>query len=151
MDDFRISLHRVAGLMALGITVLFWLGTTLTLALGSYAVVAGMKLTILYGITFQLMALLVAGLSGRLLAINRLREPVVARKLKRMLTAGAISFVVLLPSAVYLALKIQGAAPDFHWKLAQAAELVAGAAVILLLALNARDGRMLKRSAAAGM
>ena len=148
MQDFRIAMHRVAGLMALGITALFWLGSVFTLALGSEAVVAGMKLTILYGIVFQLTALLVAGLSGRILAINRLREAAVARKLKRMLTAGAISFVVLLPSAVYLALKIQGGVPDFHWKLAQAAELVAGAAVIILLGLNARDGMALMREKA---
>ena len=145
MEDFRISLHRVAGLLALGITALFWLGTVTTLFVGGEAVVAGMKLTVLYGIVFQLTALLVAGLSGRLLAINRLREAAVARKLKRMLAAGAISFVVLLPSSVYLALMIQGSAPDLHWKLAQAAELVAGAAVIILLVLNARDGFALHR------
>ena len=145
MQDFRVSMHRFAGLMALGITALFWLGTVLTLALGGEAIIAGMKLTVLYGIVFQLTALLVAGLSGRLLAINRLREPLVAHKLRRMLAAGAISFVVLLPSAVYLALKIQGGAPDFHWRLAQAAELVAGAVVIILLVLNARDGLTLRR------
>ncbi len=148
MEDFRISLHRVAGLLALGITALFWLGTVTTLFIGGEAVVAGMKLTVLYGIVFQLTALLVAGLSGRLLAINRLREAAVARKLKRMLAAGAISFVVLLPSAVYLALKLQGGAPDFPWKLAQAAELVAGAAVIILLVLNARDGFTLRQEKA---
>ncbi len=148
MHEFRIALHRVAGLMALGITTLFWVGTVFALAFGSEAIVAGMKLTVLYGIAFQLTALLVAGLSGRILAINRLKEPPVARKLKRMLTAGALSFVVLLPSSVYLALKIQGASPDFHWKLAQAAELVAGAAVIILLVLNARDGFALHREKA---
>ena len=150
MDEFRVSLHRIAGLMALGITALFWLGTVLTLVFGGEAIVAGMKLPILYGIAFQLTALLIAGLSGRILAINRLREPLVARKLKRMLAAGAISFVVLLPSAVFLALKIQAGAPDFHWKLAQAAELAAGAAVIILLVLNARDGLILHREKARG-
>jgi hypothetical protein len=148
MHDFRVSAHRFAGLVALGITALFWVGSIFALAFGSEAILAGMKLTILYGIAFQLMALLVAGLTGRLLAINRLKEPPVARKLKRMLAAGAISFVVLLPSAVYLALKIQGGSPDFHWKLAQAAELVAGAAVIILLVLNARDGFALGREKA---
>ena len=148
MQDFRVSMHRFAGLMALGITGVFWLGTVLTLAFGGEAILAGMKLTILYGIVFQLSALLLAGLSGRLLAINRLRDALVARKLRRMLTAGALSFVVLLPSAVYLALKIQSGPPDFHWKLAQAAELVAGAAVIILLVLNARDGFTLHREKA---
>ena len=148
MQDFRISMHRVAGLLALGITSLFWLGTVLALTFGNEAHVAGMKLTILYGIMFQLTAVLVAGVSGRLLAINRLREPLLKRKLRRMLAAGALSFVVLLPSAVYLALKIQGASPDFQWKLAQAAELAAGAAVIILLALNAHDGLALHRQKA---
>jgi len=72
----------------------------------------------------------------------------VARKLKRMLTAGAVSFVVLLPSSVYLALRFQNTSPDLQWKLVQGVELVAGAAVIVLLMLNARDGLALGREKA---
>ncbi len=148
MHEFRVSAHRFAGLVALGITSLFWLSTVLALAFGSEAILAGVKLSVLYGIAFQLMAVLVAGLTGRLLAINRLKEPLVARKLKRMLTAGAISFVVLLPSSVYLALRFQDTSPDFQWKLVQGVELVAGAVVIVLLMLNMRDGLALGREKA---
>ena len=149
MHDFRVSLHRIAGFMALGISVLFWLGTIVVLVMGNEAFIAGMKLTILYGIMFQITALLVAAISGRLLSVDRMREPLVARKFRRMVAATALGLIVLLPAAVYLALKLQGAVPDMPWKLAQAVELVAQAMVIVLLMLNARDGLALHREGAA--
>ncbi|MFV0292431.1 MAG: hypothetical protein ACK5II_04110 [Paracoccus sp. (in: a-proteobacteria)] len=73
-----------------------------------------------------------------------------ARKKKRMPIIAANGILVLIPSALYLSGKASAGTFDTGFYIVQSLELVAGAANIILLALNMRDGlRKLRRPSTA--
>ncbi len=142
------KLHRAMGVGALAMTALAWLATVAALIFGGEAALAGVKMFNLFNIGIQISFLLVVAITGRIMAINRMKEPVIQRKWRRMGLAVAFSLVVLGPASVYLALWEKETMDSTHFAMVQAAELLAGAAVILLLWANLRDGLALARGEA---
>ena len=61
-------------------------------------------------------------------------------KARRMPFIAANGVLILIPSALFLASKASAGSFDASFYLVQAVELIAGAANIVLLGLNMRDG-----------
>lgn len=135
---FKIA-HPVAGALALATILTFWVSTALSELFASLATVTTVKTLIPWGFLILVPALAIAGASGFRLG-GPWRGAVVARKKKRMPIIAANGILVLIPSALYLSGKASAGTFDTGFYIVQSLELVAGAANIILLALNMRDG-----------
>jgi hypothetical protein len=148
----RIRLHVVhgaAGLLALLTILVFWGATVAVEVSGGPAAVAAVKSRIAWALLLLIPLLAVAGATGMTISGARPR-PAAARKLRRMRFVAANGLLVLVPSALFLAWKAGAGQLDAAFVAVQAAELAAGAANIVLLTLNLRDGlRMHRRSRSA--
>lgn len=136
-------IHPVAGALSIATIATFWCSTVVAELFGPQAIVIAVKTAIPWGFVVLIPALATAGGSGFALAEGR-RAGLVGTKLKRMPLIAANGFVVLIPSALFLASKARAAEFDTSFYVVQAIELVAGAANITLLGLNMRDGLKMK-------
>ncbi|WP_223475825.1 hypothetical protein [Oricola indica] len=137
-------IHAVAGALALATITLFWTSTVASELFGSAAQIAAVKTGVLYGLAILVPAMAVAGGTGFSLGA-KWRGPVVARKRTRMKIIAATGILVLVPSAIFLAMKAGQGEFDTAFMVVQAVELVAGASNIALLGLNMRDGLAMRR------
>lgn len=133
------KLHAAAGSLALTIIAGFWIATAISELFGTPEQVALAKTGILYGMALLIPNLAVAGATGARLG-RGMKLPQVATKSARMKLIAANGLLVLLPSAVFLALRAQAGLFDTAFYSVQALELLAGATNITLLSLNLRDG-----------
>jgi hypothetical protein len=131
--------HPVAGTLAILTIATFWTSTALSELFGSPAAVTAIKTAIPWGFLVLVPALAAVGGSGFALAKGR-RPKIVAAKIGRMPLIAGNGLLVLIPSALFLASKADAGAFDAGFYAVQAVELVAGAANIVLLGLNMRDG-----------
>jgi len=138
-------IHPIAGLIALLTVALFWLSTALSELFASEAVVTAVKTAIPWGVLVLIPALVATGGSGFFLSKGH-RQGLVGVKLKRMPFIAANGVLILIPSALFLAMKARAAEFDTMFYAVQGLELIAGAANIALLILNMRDGLKLTRS-----
>jgi hypothetical protein len=142
----KAKLHAAAGALALATISTFWLSTALSELLGDAGTVASVKSAILYGMAVLIPAMAVSGGSGFSLG-KGWKSPTVKRKALRMKIAAANGVLVLVPSAIFLALRAAEGVFDGAFVAVQALELAAGALNITLLSLNMRDGFRLRRPA----
>lgn len=143
------KLHAAAGAVALLTICAFWLSTAVVELIGDAGQIAAVKTAILYGMAILIPAMAATGASGAALG-RRMRLPLIAAKVRRMKIIAGNGLIVLVPSAVFLALRAQAGTFDTWFYAVQTVELVAGAVNIALLALNMRDGlRLSARSALA--
>jgi len=145
--------HPIAGVLAVLTIASFWLSTALTELFGSPAMVTAVKIAIPWGFLLLIPALAATGGSGFVWAKGRKVE-LIGAKIRRMPLIAANGILVLVPSALFLALKARAAEFDTSFYIVQALELAAGATNIMLLGLNIRDGlrmtgRFRRRPAAA--
>src|SRR5215467_10339513 len=129
------TVHAAAAAMATLLPAAFLLASACAELTRSPAVVGSVK----HGIVLTVPALAASVASGRFLA-GRSRHRIVRRKLARMRFVAPNALLVLVPAAVALdrlAASGQFGAP---FVLVQAIEFAAGAANVVLLTLNARDG-----------
>lgn len=132
--------HLVAGLVALLCLVTFFLSTVLTELFGSHAAVAQLKaLIVAPGLWIMIPAMAAAGGSGMFLGKSR-KGRLVDAKRKRMPFIAANGLLVLVPCAVVLNRWAAAGSFDTTFYLVQAIELIAGAANLVLMILNTRDG-----------
>jgi hypothetical protein len=131
--------HPIAGTLALGTIAAFWLSTVLSELTASTDVVVAVKAAIPYGFLLLIPLLAAAGGSGFALANGR-RAGLIGAKLGRMRLIAANGLLILVPSALFLAVKAKALDFDVVFYAVQALELVAGAANMALLGLNLRDG-----------
>lgn len=135
--------HPAAGTLALLTIATFWLSTVSSELLASQAVMTWVKTAIPWGFLLLVPALAVTGGSGFALGKGR-RAALVEAKKKRMRIIAANGILLLIPSALFLASKATLGEFDTAFYVVQALELLAGAANIVLLARNMRDGWKLK-------
>jgi len=136
-------IHPVGGALAILTIATFWFSTVLSELFGSPATITAVKTAIPWGFLVLIPALAATGGTGFLLSTGR-RVGLIATKLKRMQFIAANGFLILIPSALFLAAKARIAEFDSAFYLVQAIELAAGATNITLLALNMRDGLNMK-------
>ncbi|MQY03650.1 hypothetical protein [Actinomadura macrotermitis] len=135
----RTRVHAIAAVIAFATIATFWVSTVLTELLGSEETVATVKSAIPWGFLLLVPALAATGATGFALARGS-RSAVIRAKRRRMPFIIGNGLLVLVPAALYLdQLAAHGRfGPRFYG--IQALELLAGAANLALLALNARDG-----------
>lgn len=140
----KAILHASAGGLALALISVFWSATLISELFGTEEAVAGVKTGILWAMAGLIPAMMATGISGAVLG-KGWRSPVVTRKMRRMRIIAANGLCVLLPSAVFLALRAQAGQFDVWFYTVQTVELMAGAVNIRLLAQNMKDGLSLSR------
>lgn len=133
------KIHAAAGSLVLLTISGFWISTILTELLGTHAQIAALKMAILWGMLILIPAMATAGATGVSLG-KPWRLPQVAQKSNRTKIIAANGLLILLPSAVFLAVQSNGGHFDGLFYLVQAVELVVGAINITLLARNLRAG-----------
>ena len=131
--------HPVAGAIALLTIASFWSSTLISELSGSMEAVVAVKTAIPWGFLLLIPALAAAGGTGFSLVGGRAKG-LAATKLKRMPIIAANGLLLLVPSAFFLAWKASAGEFDAAFYGVQAIELVAGAANLVLLGLNMRDG-----------
>lgn len=133
------KIHPLAGFLAVSLIAAFFASTVFVEAFGSYEDVATVKRLIVFpGLFILVPAITTTGITGFIL--SRSRGGRLARvKKKRMPVIALNGVFILVPSAVYLyVLSVSGFGASFY--AVQAVELVFGAANIILMGLNIRDG-----------
>lgn len=133
------TIHPIAGTMALVTIATFWLATAVSEISGSTAMIIAVKSAIPWGFLLLVPCLALAGGTGVSLSKGS-KAGLAGRKLKRMPFIAANGVLVLIPSALLLAMWARAGRFDTGFYLLQALELIAGAANIMLLTLNMRDG-----------
>lgn len=132
--------HLIAGLLAPLCIATFFLSTILTELFGSHAAVAQLKsLIVTPGLWIMIALMAAAGGSGMFLARSRKGRLVDAKK-KRIPVIAANGLLVLVPCAIVLDRWAAAGSFDTAFYVLQSIELVAGAANLTLMGLNARDG-----------
>lgn len=142
----KTKIHAAAGALALVTISVFWTTTIWAELFAGGDDIAMVKTNILRGMAVLIPAMIAVGASGFSLG-RGWRHPAVARKAARMRIVAFNGIVLLLPAAVYLAVKANAGAFDAWFYAVQVVELIAGAANVTLIALNMRDGLALRRPA----
>lgn len=139
----KSKLHAAAGTLALVCIATFWISSISVELAGDPAAIARVKMMILWSMMILIPAMVTAGATGASLG-RGWRLPQVSAKSRRMKFIAANGLIVLLPSAVFLALRAGSDRIDTVFYVVQLIELGAGAVNIVLLSLNLRDGLSLR-------
>ena len=140
----KTRIHAVSGALALLTILTFWTSTVASELFGSPQQIAAVKMAVVYGLAVLIPAMAAAGGSGFSLGA-RWKSPVIACKKTRMKAIAATGILVLVPSAIFLAMKAGEGEFDTAFMVVQGIELIAGASNIVLLGLNMRDGLAMRR------
>jgi hypothetical protein len=143
-----VIVHRISAFAGMTLIASFWASTVLVELFGAPDAIARVKTIIALLLPALILALATAGLTGRRLA-KGWKSPIAAAKRKRTAIAAANAILILIPAAIFLAIRARAGQFDTSFYAVQAAELVAGAANLMLLIANARAGHRLKRPSAA--
>lgn len=135
----KSKLHAAFGVISLLCIVTFWTSTLVSELFLSEQSIVAVKNGILRAMWLFIPLLIATGASGFVLSMRR-RGVLVDAKKRRMQVMAANGLLVLLPCAIALAGMANAGRFDTWFYAIQSAELIAGAANILLLALNMRDG-----------
>lgn len=139
------GIHAGAGAMALALVAVFWTSTVVSEAFGSLEAIRLVKISIAWTVPLMALALAAAGATGRKLA-GASGSPAVQTKTRRMMLAAANGIFVLVPCAIFLAVKAARLDLDPVFYSVQALELLAGALNMGLLGANLRAGLRMKRA-----
>lgn len=132
-------LHPMAATLGLLTILSFWTATIISELTGSPAAISGVKLAIPWGLPILILALAVTAITGRHLAGHSPTRLIQAKQ-RRMPIIAANGLLVLVPSAIILAILAGRGQLGVAFYCVQALELVAGAINLTLMSLNARDG-----------
>ena len=131
--------HAAAGSLACVLILSFWTSTAAVELFGSDPAIARVKLVIACCLPVLVAALATTGLTGRRLC-GQTPRGLAARKLTRLKIAAANGVLVLIPAALFLAVRAAHGQFGTGFAIVQAIELVAGPVNLVLLGLNMRDG-----------
>lgn len=135
----KTKIHAMAGVLGFLTIATFWTSTLITELVGSYEAIVTLKNGILWGMIILIPSLAIAGGSGMSLGQARNGRIVLTKK-KRMPFIALNGLLVLLPSAVFLAMKADAGEIDTIFYIVQGLELCVGAINLTLIGLNIRDG-----------
>lgn len=138
--------HKVMALMAMLCVAVFFSSTLMVELAGDAQAVALVKsLIVMPGLFILIPAIALTGITGNVLAKQR-KGRLVTAKQQRMKRIAAAGILLLVPCA--LILNRWAAAGEFSggFYALQVVELLAGATNLLLMLMNARDGRRLSRT-----
>lgn len=137
--------HLAAGMLAMLCVALFWGATAAAeLWLGPAAVIA-VKEAVVAGLFVLVPTMAAVGMSGARLARSFPSARLTTAKTTRMRLLAANGVLAMIPAALYLQAKASAGEFDVRFYAVQAVELVVGAAQLILMGLNLRDGLRLSR------
>lgn len=139
----KSRIHALVGTVALFCVGTFWASTAVSELFLSEQIVVMVKNGILTAMWLLVPAMAATGASGFVLSRGR-NGCLVEIKKRRMKFIAANGVLVLLPSAFLLASMANARRFDGIFYTVQVVELAAGAVNLVLLALNARDGLLLR-------
>jgi len=131
--------HPIAGIAGFLIILTFWTTTVASELFGSLETVVAVKRAIPWGFLVLVPALAIAGGTGFRMA-GASSEPMISAKKRRMPLIAGNGILILMPSALYLAMLASRGEFGSLFYSVQAIELVFGAANLSLMSLNIRDG-----------
>ena len=134
-----VRLHAATGMAAAAVIAVFWTSTVIVESFGSETAVATVKTAIAWAMLLLVPLIATAGISGARLAGADPKGAALAKQ-RRMKVIGVNGLCVLLPSAIFLALRANAGVFDGLFVTVQGLELTAGALTLTLMAANARDG-----------
>ncbi|CUJ78227.1 MULTISPECIES: hypothetical protein [Achromobacter] len=137
-------IHAAAALLTLLFLAAFWISTVASELFLAASAVAQVKLAIAYALLGFVPVMMLTAASGFLMG-GKGRHPLLLAKRKRMPFIAANGLLILVPAAVFLALRAQAGLLDGVFYGVQVLELAAGAANLALIGLNIRDGLRLGR------
>jgi hypothetical protein len=137
----KSRVHAIAGFLGLTLITLFFISSVTAEVFGDERTVARVKTGIAFALLLLLPSMAIAADTGRSLAKDWHRARRVQRKQRRMAMAALIGLTVLGPCAVTLASLAANGDFGSTFVVIQTVELVGDAVNIVLLGLNARDGR----------
>jgi hypothetical protein len=137
-------IHVAAALLTLLFLAAFWISTVTSELFLAASAVAQVKLAIAYALLGFVPVMMLTAASGFLMG-GKGRHPLLLAKRKRMPFIAANGLLILVPAAVFLALRAQAGLLDGVFYGVQVLELAAGAANLALIGLNIRDGLRLGR------
>ena len=132
-------LHPIAGGLAFSLIVVFFSATLISELFGSVEMVTAVKTAIPWGFLVLIPAMAGVGGTGLARAKGR-RGGLLGKKARRMRWIALNGFLVLVPSALFLADRARDGLFDTAFYAVQGVELVAGATNIILIGLSIREG-----------
>ncbi|MDI2090895.1 hypothetical protein [Commensalibacter oyaizuii] len=138
-------IHRIAGITALIILLIFWFSTVTTELSGHLNFIKNVKILIPYGFIFLIPALIIVSGTGSKMA-GKINNPAIHHKKKRMPFIALNGLIILIPCALYLRYLAVHEHLDFTFFLIQIVELIAGGVNITLLMLNVLAGINLSKN-----
>ncbi|HST63240.1 MAG TPA: hypothetical protein VLK84_31305 [Longimicrobium sp.] len=132
-------LHAAASTLGLVIITTFFLSSLIAEIAGDRETIVRVKTAIVYALFALVPVMAAAGASGNRLA-GTSHAPVILRKMRRMKLVAINAAVVLIPCAITLFWMASHGRFGWQFAAVQGMELIAGAANIILLGLNLRDG-----------
>lgn len=135
----KTRIHAIAGVTGFLAILTFWTSTAFSELLGSAETIAAVKTAILYGMIVLIPAMAIAGATGMSLG-GKARGGLAGAKKKRMPLIAANGLLVLVPAAFFLESRAASGTFDTWFYAIQTLELVAGAANLIMMSLNIRDG-----------
>ena len=132
-------LHAASGALAMICIAVFWISTAVSELFLDHPAVAFVKRGVVFGLFLLVPLLIVTGLTGTRLGKGR-REPLIAKKTRRMRIVAANGLLVLVPAALALNGMAASGRFDAAFFAVQAVELSVGIVQMVLMGLNLRDG-----------
>jgi hypothetical protein len=136
-------IHPIAGIFAFLIILTFWLSTAVSEPFASVDTIVFVKRTIPWGLLLLVPALAITGATGFRMA-GPSSEPRIVSKKGRMPYIAANGILILVPASLVLSALASRREFDGLFYGVQSLELTAGAANLLLMSLNIRDGLFLR-------
>lgn len=137
-------IHPLAGSIALITILTFWVTTVWSKIDGDPAFILNVKTGILYGMIVLIPSMIAVGGSGFKMS-KKSKHDLILKKKQRMPFIAINGTLILIPCAVFLCLMAQEGTFNQTYNIVQGIEIIAGAANIILLGLNTRDGLKLTK------
>lgn len=135
----KTIIHAVSATVGLLCIAVFWVSTLVSEVFLNQVAVVIVKQAIVYGLFLLVPAMAITGMSGFSMSKRR-NGHLVEHKKKRMRFIAANGIFVLIPCALFLNGKAAAGEFDTIFSAVQVLELAVGAAQILLMTQNLRDG-----------
>lgn len=138
------KVHALAAILVMLFLASFWSSTVITEIFLTHAVVAQVKHAIAYGLVGFLPLMALTAGTGFSMG-GRGKHALLVDKRKRMPFIALNGLLILVPSAIFLALRSGNGMFDGWFYGVQFVELVAGVVNMILIGRNIRDGLQLSR------
>lgn len=138
------QIHATASVLAALFLATFWISTLVTELFLSAAAVTEVKQLIAYALMVFVPLMGITAGTGFSMG-GKGHHPLLVSKRRRMPFIGINGLLILVPSALFLAVRAKAGLFDGVFYSVQALELIAGAVNLTLIGLNIRDGFKLSR------